>query len=352
MIKKIRMLALVTLIVISASAFSLKELETPIIVTPQLSVSSGIGQNITGSYDGDISLVYFDFNSDFTSWFDQNSSTSMIPHNRSVNNKEFVLNRLEIYSDNIINESGSGEYIIANNTKKQLDTTSSKMFVQQFTAPDLIAIDEIRLYLNYSMIMIPEFSHYYMVLRIYNENFEEEIDVIWIYESRMVLDEWIVFYPRANIFQPGETYSLVLHLWSEKFGALVPFNFWKAENYTSPSFNKGLTARFDGTSWPPFTNDATTDLLCFFSYKKIVDPAAIDLKYIIRPAGIGAITAPIHLRPVTISGTISRNAIHVKLNSLISKVSLYISPFNFFIFNETLSARSPYFFIAASTLLY
>ncbi|MHA1233885.1 MAG: hypothetical protein ACTSQL_02235 [Promethearchaeota archaeon] len=282
MIKKIRMLALVTLIVISASAFSLKELETPIIVTPQLPVSSGIGQNITGSYDGDISLVYFDFNSDFTSWFDQNSSTSMIPHNRSVNNKEFVLNRLEIYSDNIINESGSGEYIIANNTKKQLDPTSSRMFVQQFTAPDLIAIDEIRLYLNYSMIMIPEFSHYYMVLRIYNENFQEEIDVIWIYESRMVLDEWIVFYPRANIFQPGETYSLVLHLWSEKFGALVPFNFWKAENYTSPSFNKGLTARFDGTSWLPFTNDATTDLLCFFSYKKIVDPAAIDLKYIIN----------------------------------------------------------------------
>ncbi len=282
MIKKIKMLTLVTLIVISASAFSLIELETPSTSMSKLSTSGGIGQNLTGSYDGDISLVYFDFNSDFSSWFDQNSSTSMIPHNRSVNNKEFVLNRLEIYSDNIINESGSGEYIIANNTKKQLDPTSSRMFVQQFTAPDLIAIDKIWLYLNYSMIMIPEFSHYYMVLRIYNENIQEEIDVIWNYESRMVLDEWIGFYPRANIFQPGERYSLVLHLWSEKFGALVPFNFWKAENYTSPSFNKGLTARFDGTSWLPFTNDDTTDLLCFFSYKKIVDPAAIDLKYIIN----------------------------------------------------------------------
>jgi len=282
MIKKIRMLAIVTLIVISASAFTLIELETPTKAAPQLAASSEIGQNITGSYDGDISLVYFDFNSDFTSWFNQNSSTSMISHNRSVNNKEFVLNRLEIYSDNIINESGSGEYIIANNTKKQLDPTSSRMFVQQFTAPDLIAIDEIWLYLNYSLIMIPEFSHYYMVLRIYEENIQEEIDVIWNYESRMVLDEWIGFYPRANIFQPGEKYNLVLHLWSENLGALIPFNFWKAENYTSPSFNKGVTARFDGTSWLPFTNDATTDLLCFFSYKKIVDPAAIDLKYIIN----------------------------------------------------------------------
>jgi len=248
----------------------------------ELSLSGGIGQNITGSYEGDISLVYFDFNSDFTPWWYQNSSTSMISHNRSVNNKEFVLNRLEIYSDNIINESGSGEYIIANNTHKQLDPISSRMFVQQFTAPDLIAINEIWLYLNYSLIFMPEFNHYYMVLRIYDENFQEEIDVIWNYESRMNLDEWIGFYPRANIFKPGETYSLVLHLWSEDYGALVPFNFWKAENYTSSSFNKGLTARFDGNSWLPFINDDTTDLLCFFNYKKIVDPATIDLKFIIN----------------------------------------------------------------------
>jgi len=225
MIKKIKILTLVTLIVISASAFTLNELETPSTSMSKLSTSGGIGENITGSYDGDLSLVYFDFNSDFTSWFNQNSSTSMIPHNESVNNKEFVLNRLEIYSDNIINESGSGEYIIANNTKKQLDPTSSRMFAQQFTAPDFIAIDNIRIYLNYSMMAIPEFSHYYMVLRIYNENFQEEIDVIWRYESRMVLDEWIDFYPRANIFKPGETYSLVLHLWSDKYGTLIPFNF-------------------------------------------------------------------------------------------------------------------------------
>lgn len=282
MIKKIRNLAIVTLIIIFASVFTLKEFETPTSSISELQISSGIGQNITGSYDGDISLVYFDFNSDFSSWLNQNSSTSMISHNRSVNNKEFVLNRLEIYSDNIINESGSGEFIIANNTHKQLNPTSSTMFLQQFTAPDLIAINKIWLYLNYSLIMIPEFSHYYMVLRIYDENLGDEIDVIWNYESRMMLDEWIGFYPRANIFEPGEKYNLVLHLWSDKFGALVPFNFWKAENYTGPSFNKGVTARFDGNSWVPFSNDATTDLLSYFSYKKIINPASIDLKYLIN----------------------------------------------------------------------
>ena len=282
MIKKIRNLAIVTLIIISASVFTLKEFETPTTSMSKLSLSGGIGQVMNGSYNGDISLVYFDFNSDFTSWWYQNSSTSMLPHNRSVNNKEFVLNRLEIYSDNIINESGSGEYIIANNTKKQLNPISSRMFAQQFTAPDLIAIDMIKLYLNYSLLMIPEFSHYYMVLRIYDDNFQEEIDVIWNYESRMILDEWIDFYPRANIFQPGEKYNFVLHLWSDKFGELVPFNFWKSENYTSSSFNQGLTARFDGNSWIPFANDDTTDLLCSFSYKKLINPATIDLKYIIN----------------------------------------------------------------------
>ena len=284
MIKKIRNLTLLALIIITASAFTftLKGLETPTMPISKLSLSSGIGQNITGSYDGDISLVYFDFNSDFTSWWYQNSSTSMISHNRSVNNKEFVLNRLEIYSDNIINESGSGEYIIANNTHKQLNPTSSLMFGQQFTAPDLIAIEEVRLYINYSLTMTPEFSHYYMVLRVFDENLEEEIDVIWNYESRMILDEWIGFYPRANIFKPGEKYNLILHLWSDNFRTLVPFDFWKSENYTSSSFNKGITARFDGNSWVPFANDATTDLLCSFTYKKLINPAEIDLKYIIN----------------------------------------------------------------------
>jgi len=49
MIKKVRMLAIVTLIVISASAFSLIELETPSTSMSILPRASGIGQNITGN---------------------------------------------------------------------------------------------------------------------------------------------------------------------------------------------------------------------------------------------------------------------------------------------------------------
>jgi len=283
---KNKILILTIFVIFSLSVFTINDFKTPTISTTNLSLSSGIGENITGDYVGDLSLVYFESISNWSSWSYQNRSTNILSHNRSVTNKEFVLNRLEIYADNIINESGSGEYVIANNTNKQLNPTPSTKFAQQFTAPDLIALDIIWLYLNYSMTLGPEFNNYhYWVLQIYDENFEEEIDEIWKYESRKIVDEWIRFYPRANIFEPGEKYNLVLRL-ADKYGESVIeepfFNYWKAENYTSSSFNKGLTSRFVGNTWVQFTNDDTTDLLCYFSYKKLIDPALIDLKFIVN----------------------------------------------------------------------
>ncbi len=261
--------------------YNLKALPNP---TSTLSLSNGIGDNITGSYDGDLSLVYFEFNSNWSSWWYQNRSTNIVSHNMSVNNKEFVLNRLEIYADNIINESGSGDYVIANNITNQISPAPSILFSQQFTAHDLYSIDVIWLYLNYSLIMLPELEHYLMVLHIFNETFEEEIDVMWEWESRKVVDEWKPFFPRANIFEPGKKYNLVFHLLDEKSedGGGIPFNFWKAEQYKNSSYNKGLTLRFDGAYWLAFINDNTADLLCFFSYKKLINPALVDLKYIIN----------------------------------------------------------------------
>jgi len=280
---KNKILMLTILVVFSLSVFTITDFKTPTVSATTLSLSNGIGGNITGDYEGDISLVYFEFNSDFNSWLDQNSSTNIVAHNMSVNNKEFVLNRLEIYADNIINESGSGEYIIANNTSNQISPAPSTFFAQQFTAHDLYAINVISLYINYSIPMGPIFDYYYIVLRIFDEAFNE-IDVIWNYESRHVVAEWVPFYPRANIFEPGEQYFFALHALSGKSevegGEL--FNFWKAENYKNSSFNKGLTLRFNGTQMVPLINDATADLLCKFSYRAFIDPALIELKYIIN----------------------------------------------------------------------
>jgi len=283
MSKKSKIIIIAMFVVLSLSVFTINGLKSSAGSTIPISLSEGIGENITGDYDGDISLVYFEINSNWTSWWYQNRSTNIISHNMSVNEKEFVLNRLEIYADNIINESGSGEYIIANDTSNQISPVSSTIFAQQFTAHELYAIDIIWLYINYSILVGPGFSHYYMVLRIFNETFNE-IDVIWRYESSLSIDDWVPFYPRANIFEPGKKYFFALHLWSEKAeeGDGMLFNFWKVENYKNSSFNKGLTLRFDGSHMVPLINDATVDFLCKFSYRTVINPALVDLKYIIN----------------------------------------------------------------------
>jgi hypothetical protein len=278
---KNKIIILMILIFFSLSIFTIKDTSALSNSTSTISLSNGIGGNITGDYDGALSLVYFEFNSDWNSWLYQNRSTNIVSHNMSVNEKEFVLNRLEIYADNIINETGSGDYVIANNTSNQTSPTPSTFFAQQFTAHDLYSIDVIWLYLNYSL--IPEFEHYYMILRIFSDT-SEEIDVIWKYESRPLVDEWVPFYPRANIFEPGEKYYFALHLWSEKSEdeSWKSFNFWKLENYKNSSFDIGLTLRHNGIQFVPLVNDATVDFLCYFSYKKLINPALVDLKYIIN----------------------------------------------------------------------
>ncbi|NVM44924.1 MAG: hypothetical protein HWN79_08400 [Candidatus Lokiarchaeota archaeon] len=283
---KNKILLLTFLVFFSLSFFTIKDLKASPNSTSTLSLSNGIGENITGDYDGDLSLVYFEFNSDWNSWWYQNRSTNIISHNISVNEKEFVLNRLEIYADNIINETGSGDFVIADNITNQFSPAPSYLFAQQFTAHDLYSIDVIWLYLNYSVIMIPELSNYYMVLHIFNGSGPsgEEIDVIWNYESRPMIDEWVPFHPRSNIFAPGEKYFFMLHLWSEKSeeGDGILFDFWKAENHKSSSSNKGLSVRFNGHTWLPIVNDDSADFLCYFSYKKLINPALVDLKYIIN----------------------------------------------------------------------
>ena len=293
---KNKILLLSILVICSLSFFTIKDPKALPNSTSTLSLSNGIGENITGSYEGDLSLVYFEFNSNWSSWSYQNRSTNIVSHNMSVNEKEFVLNRLEIYSDNIINDTGSGDYVIADNITNQIDPVPSYLFAQQFTAHDLYSIDVIWLYLNYSIIAIPEFSHFYMVLHIFNGSGPsgEEIDVIWNYESRPIVDEWVPFYPRSNIFTPGEKYFFMLHLWSEKSeeGDGVDFDYWKAGNHKNSSSNKGLSVRFNGHTWLPIANDDAADFLCYFSYRKLINPALVDLKYIIN----GEIITPLYQR--------------------------------------------------------
>jgi len=281
---KNKIFMLTILVVFSLSAFSFKEINALSVSTSKLSLSNGIGGNITGDYEGDLSLVHFGFNSDHNSWWYQNRSENIASHNMSINEKEFVLNRIEIYAENLVDDTGSGDYVIANDTSNQFTPASSVLFAQEFTAHDLYSIDIIWLYLNYSVSVIPEFDHYYMVLHIFNETFEEEIDVMYEWESNLDFDDWKPFFPRINIFEPGKKYNFVFHLWEEKSegGGGLPFNYWKAEQHKNSSFNKGLSLRYGLGGWTQIFNDDTADFLCYFSYRKLINPASIDLKYIIN----------------------------------------------------------------------
>ena len=156
--------------------------------------------------------------------------------------------------------------------------TPSYRFAQEFVAPELCQINEIMIYLNFSSAI----NRYYDLF-IYDEFLQKELS--WGYSSldiRPSVDEWITIYPSSSVLEPGKKYNIVLKVWASPGGYNTTFNYWKAENYTNPSHNKGITRRFDGTSWIQILNDNTMDMICNFSYTKFIDPAEIDLKFTIN----------------------------------------------------------------------
>ena len=261
----------------------------------KISSSNGLnlanGETYTGDYDGDISILYYNETSSTTTWTYQNSSTNIIPHNYSNRGREYKIHNLEIWTDNFINATAWGEFIIANNITNQISLAPAIAYTQEFTVDDLIAIEIISLYLNYSLIIEPTIGFYYMILQIYNEDFTEEIDWMLWEENRWDIEEWVDFYPRYNIFEPEKKYNFLFLLATKEF---TPINnsFWKAEKYSSPAFNKGITRVYDGVSLEPVPNDDTVDMLCNFTYSTLVNPADFDLKYIINGEVIDPIYQP------------------------------------------------------------
>jgi hypothetical protein len=246
----------------------------------------------TGSYDGDISILYYNETSHTNFWSYQNSSTTIIPHNESFSGREFKIHTLEIWTDNFWNKTAWGEIIIADNISNQISLTPALAYTQEFTVDDLIAIDTISLYLNYSSVIIePPIDFYYMILQIYNEDFTEEIDWMYREEDSWDFEEWVDFYPRPNIFEPEKKYNLFFYLLVPKDPPdLIPNDFWRAEKYNSSTYNKGITRIYDGVTLIPIPNDDTVDMLCKFTYSTLVNPADFDLKYIIN----GEIIDPIY----------------------------------------------------------
>jgi len=278
--KKIIICALVILSTLSLT-INYSNSNSQLSSSPLIHTSNGDWETFTGDYTGNSSIMYLYEETNSSFWSYQNSSTNYIPHNKSIENREYDLNRVEIWADNLINETGAGTFTIADNVSRQINLTSSMLVAQRFTATDLVAPEQIMLYINYTLPFIPKYGYFYYVLHIFNENFQEELDIMWVYEDRLAVDEWITFWPRPVIFEPGKKYNLMFHIFMED-DFLFPIDFWRAENYTNPSYDKGLTLVNDGHQWTRVPMDLMRDMLCNFTYKKLIKPETVDLKFIIN----------------------------------------------------------------------
>ena len=185
---------------------------------------------------------------------------------------------LDIRAGNLVNYSGIGLHTIANNTSEQISLTPSLKFAQEFTAPELSQISEIMIYLDFVSI-----SNRYYDIFIFDEKLEEQIAWGTSYDAQVFVDEWVSIYPGSNVLLPGEKYNIVLQIYYSMGGYNTTFDYWKAENYSSPIYDKGITRQsLDGVNWTTVSDDNTLDMLCTFSYTKLIDPLDIDLKFIIN----------------------------------------------------------------------
>ncbi|MHA2048290.1 MAG: hypothetical protein ACW986_01620 [Promethearchaeota archaeon] len=246
--------------------------------SPEIKSSSNGSFSFSGDYDGDLSIMYFEENWTFSMWNNQNSSTNKIRYNTTYWGQEYNVRSLDIRAGNLNNLSGIANYSVAEDISNQISLLPSYAFAQEFTAPELMQINEIMIYLNL-LALRPR----YYELFIFDAFLHRELAWAYYHDTRIFVNEWLTLYPSQTVLESGERYNIVLKVWFQPGGYNETFDYWKAENYSSPVYNKGLTRYSpDGFNWARVANDNTVDMLCNFSYSKFIDPREVDLKFIIN----------------------------------------------------------------------
>jgi hypothetical protein len=247
-------------------------------------ISIANGQSYSGDYEGDLSIMYIQDNFNSSTWNYENSSTNIIPYNYTdFYGNEYKLESVDIRAENLENINATGNYIIAEGVPNQVSLIEAYAFAQEFTAPELLRIDEIMIYMKFFLL-----RPCYFDIFIYDENLQEKfllndyIDFGWIFENRVFVDDWISIPLDTPVLKPGEKYNIVLKVWFSPGGYNETFNYWKAEEYISSTFDQGLTRFFDGARWYSIHLDNRRDMLCNFSYTEFIHPSEIDLNYIIN----------------------------------------------------------------------
>ncbi len=243
---------------------------------PSLISMSFERDNYTGSYNGNASLMYTDWGFDWSTWVVDNYSENLIDPNITINNYVYDVNYIDVYAYWLFN--GFSSHIIEDNLTAESNVTSSISFAQGFTSPELLSIDELSLYLNYSL---PGSELYRFEVTIYDENLQDIIDYNETWDNRQNVAEWYTFGFSNNILEAGKNYSIVLTIWFDSSQNYNSTNFWKTANH-SVSADQGISMVHDGNIWTQLPNDNETDFLCQFSYVQLIDPAEVDLKFIIE----------------------------------------------------------------------
>lgn len=237
--------------------------------------------NISGSYDGDISILYFMEDWQGGTINDVDSFTLMLDQNKTnLQNYIFSANTIEIEGYSIHN--GTGIQVLANNLSAQENISKSYLVAQEFSFDSLSYISYFRLFLNYSLI-----GRYILYTAIVDSTLSTVIDSTqyWIYSSSLTtFSNWISFYFYDNLLQPSTKYYLVFEVENitlEPYGGpstIVSQNYWKAEFYNSSIFNKGETLIHNGSAWTAISNDDQKDMLCEIDYTNVIDPRTVDLR--------------------------------------------------------------------------
>jgi hypothetical protein len=238
--------------------------------------SEGSSIDYSGEYVGNNSVYGVMENWLGPIWND-NTSTEMVAYNQTIGPYTYELNQINIQVYNIFN--GSDSFIVADNTSY---TNQSMVFkgsrvAQEFTSPDLISLTNLELYINYSQ--PAALGNTWLQVFIYDEFFQDEIDFAEQPESGW--DGWYNFGFTSNILEANKKYNIVLQRWADKGSYNRTFNMWRANNYSNPIFNKGLSRVSNGSGWIAIANDSTRDLMCRFNYRKVIDPIQVDMKFFI-----------------------------------------------------------------------
>ena len=264
-------------IIVFSSILSYFPLKTRFPLTRIQSSSNG-SFTFSGDYEGDLSIMYFQENWTFSTWSNQNYSTTKIRYNTTYWDQEYTVRSLDIRAGNLFNHSGVANYSVAEDTSNQISLMPSYFFAQEFAAPELMQINEITIYLNFISLR----NRYYDVF-IYDASLQRELARAYLYDTRALVNEWISVFPSSSVLVPGKKYNIVLKVWFSPGMYNSTVNYWKAENYSSPIYNKGLTRHSpDKVNWIQVANDNSLDMLCNFSYTKLIDPKEVDLKFIIN----------------------------------------------------------------------